>query len=118
MTDVTIEINQRGYQIVCEDGQEEHLTRLGEFLEKRLQDVIATVGQVSQDQLLVMAGLLIADELSDALAEIDVARKNPDTETARRLKDEAGEKAEAKAAHVFELIAQRIETIAESIEQA
>ena len=118
MTDVTIEINQRGYQIVCEDGQEEHLTRLGEFLEKRLQDVIATVGQVSQDQLLVMAGLLIADELSDALAEIDVARKNPDTETTRRLKEEALDKAESKAAHVFELIAQRIETIAERIEQA
>ena len=71
MSDVKIEINGRYYQIACEDGQEDHLQRLAEFLEKRLQDVVSTVGQVGQDRLLVMAGLLIADELSDAFAEID-----------------------------------------------
>jgi len=116
MSDVTIEINGRAYQIACEDGQEEHLQRLAEFLEKRLQDVASTVGQVGQERLLVMAGLLIADELSDSLAEIDEARANP--ETVRHLQDEASEKAEAKAAHIFELLADRIETIAETIEQA
>jgi len=115
MSDVTIEINGRAYQIACEDGQEEHLQRLAEFLEKRLQDVASTVGQVGQERLLVMAGLLIADELSDSLAEIDEARANPNPETVRHLQDEASEKAEAKAAHIFELLADRIETIAGAI---
>jgi cell division protein ZapA len=120
MSDVTIEINGRAYQIACEDGQEDHLERLAEFLEKRLQDVASTVGQVGQERLLVMVGLLVADDLSDSLAEIDEARANPNPnpETARRLQDEASEKAEAKAAHTFELLADRIETIAETIEQA
>jgi cell division protein ZapA len=118
MSDVAIKINGRAYQIACEDGQEDHLKTLAEFLEKRLQDVASTVGQVGQERLLVMVGLLIADELSDSLAEIDEARANPDLEAARRLQDEASEKAEAKAAHTFELLANRIETIAETIEQA
>jgi cell division protein ZapA len=116
MSDVTIEINGRAYQIACEDGQEDHLQRLAESLEKRLQHVASTVGQVGQERLLVMVGLLIADELSDSLAEIDETRTDP--ETARRLQDEVSEKAEAKAADIFELLADQIETIAETIEQA
>ena len=116
MSDVKIEINGRSYQIACEDGQEDHLQRLAEFLEKRLQDVVSTVGQVAQDRLLVMAGLLIADELSDASAEIDSARANPDPDTVKLLQDEAREKAEAKAANFFELLAERIESIADRIE--
>ena len=116
MIDVKIEINGRSYQIACEDGQEDHLQRLTDFLEKRLQDVVSTVGQVGQDRLLVMAGLLIADELSDAFAEIDSARANPDPDTVKLLQDEAEEKAEAKAAHIFELLAERIESIADRIE--
>lgn len=118
MSEVTIEINGRAYQIACEDGQEDHLQRLAAFLDKRMQDVISTVGQAGQDRLLVMAGLLIADELSDTLAEIDEARANPDAETVKQLQDDASQKAEAKAAHIFEMLAQRIETIAERIEQA
>jgi cell division protein ZapA len=117
MSDVTMQINGRAYQIACEDGQEEHLKRLAALLEKRLQDVASTVGQVGQERLLVMVGLLIADELLDSLAEIDEARTNPNPETARRLQDEASGKAEAKAAYVIELLADRIETIAETIEQ-
>ena len=116
MSDVKIEINGRSYQIACEDGLENHLQRLAEFLEKRLQDVVSTVGQVGQDRLLVMAGLLIADELSDAFAEIDSARAHPDPDTVKLLQDEAEEIAEAKAAHIFELLAERIESIADRIE--
>jgi len=118
MSEVTLTINGRGYKISCEDGQEDHLLRLAEFVDSRLQDVVSSVGQVGQDRLLVMAIILIADELSDALAEVGVARSNPDAETVQRLQGEATEKAEAKTAHVFQLLAHRIETIAECIEQA
>ena len=117
MSDVTLQINGRSYQIACEDGQEDHLTQLAEFLESRVQDVVSTVGQVGQDRLLVMVSLLIADELSDTLAETEAARSNPDAGTVQRLQGEATEKAEAKTAHIFELLADRIEAIAERIEQ-
>tara|TARA_B100000459_G_scaffold146799_1_gene114015 strand:+ start:1048 stop:1404 length:357 start_codon:yes stop_codon:yes gene_type:complete len=118
MSDVTIQINGRSYQIACEDDQEDHLRRLAEFLESRLQDVVSMVGQVGQDRLLVMASLLIADELSDTMAEIQDARSNPDLDTVQRLRGEVLEKADAKTAHFFELLAGRIEAIAERIEQA
>ena len=118
MADVTIEINRRAYQIACEDDQKAHLNRLAGFLNKRMEDVVTTVGQVGQDRLLVMVGLLIADELSDAMAEIEVARANPNPEALKQLQDEARKKTAEKAAGVFELVAQRIEAIAEEIEQS
>ena len=116
MSDMKIEINGRSYQVACEDGQEDRLRLLAASLQKRLQDVVSTVGQVGQERLLVMAGLLIADELSDALGEIASARDSSDPNSAKLLQDEAEAKAIAKTAHIFELLAERIETIADRIE--
>ena len=117
MSDVTLQLNGRSYQISCQDGQENHLQQLAKYVDSRLQEVVSTVGQVGQDRLLVMAILLIADELSDTLAEVEVARSNPDAEIVQRLQNEAIAKTEAKTAHVLELLAGRIEAIAERIEQ-
>lgn len=118
MSQVTIKINGRPYDIACEDGQEDHLRRLAEHLDRRVQEVVATVGQVGEARLLVMASLLVADELSDAYAEIDAARSDPDPETARRLQDEGAARAEARAAQVFELLADRLNALAAALEAA
>lgn len=116
MSQVTIRINGRPYEIACEDGQEDHLQRLSEYLDRRVQEVVATVGQVGDSRLLIMASLLISDELSDALSEVEAARANPDSETTKRLQDEAAARSEAKAAQAFELLADRIDAIASRIE--
>ena len=116
MSQVTIRINGRPYDIACEDGQEDHLQRLADHLEKRVQEVVATVGQIGEARVLIMASLLIADELSDAYAQIDTARADPDAETAKRLQAEGAAKAEARAAQVFELLADRLDKLASGIE--
>ena len=63
---VTVTINGRDYEIACDDGQEAHLSRLGTYVDKRIGELVAAVGQVGGARLLVMASLLLADELSDA----------------------------------------------------
>ena len=65
MAQVSVTINDRKYQITCEDGQEAHLTRLGNYVDKRLKELVAAVGQVGDAQLLVMVSLLVTDELSE-----------------------------------------------------
>ncbi len=52
MAQVTVTINSRKYQIACEDGQEAHLTRLSNYVDKRLGELVAAVGQVGDAQLL------------------------------------------------------------------
>ena len=71
MAQVAITIRGRQYQIACDDGQEAHLARLGRYLDERAADLIAATGSISEPLLLVMVGLVVADELADAAAEIE-----------------------------------------------
>jgi cell division protein ZapA len=106
---VSVTINERSYNIVCDAGQEDNLARLGEYVDRRIGQLAAAVGQVGDDRLLVMVSLLIADELSDALEQLDTLRGS-DGAASRRVDAE-----EALFAHV-ESIAERVENIASRLE--
>ncbi len=108
MSQVTVEINNRSYQIACDDGQEAHLARLGNYIDNRVQELTAAVGQVGDARLLVMVSLLLADELSDAYAELKVANNN-DGAAARLDREES-------LTAALDNVAERIETIAETLE--
>ena len=82
MTQVEITINGRQYRVACEDGQETHLTNLANYFDNKMSSLVKEVGQIGDTSLMVMAGLLIADELSDANQElIDVRRAAEDEYT-------------------------------------
>ena len=46
MASVNVTINGRSYQIACDDGQEAHLKRLGSYIDKRIAELVASVGQI------------------------------------------------------------------------
>ena len=71
MAQVTVTINDRDYEIACDDGQENHLIKLSQFVDKRLRKLTDAIGQVGDARLLVMASLLLADELSEVYTELD-----------------------------------------------
>ena len=111
MAQITVTINGREYEIACDDGQEAHLIHLAEFVDQRVQELIAAVGQVGDARLLVMANLLVADELSEACTELD----------AMRNEGRAGAVADSMVGlNLADLdqLASRIEKIAESIQQS
>ena len=111
MGQVNVEINSRKYQIACDDGQEAHLSRLGSYVDNRIGELVAAVGQIGDARLLVMVSLLVADELFDAYAELEVARKADDGASALLS-------AEEKLSTKLDSLAGRIESIAESSEEA
>ncbi len=111
MAQVTVTINGRDYQVACDDGQEAHLVRLGSYVDNRIGELTAAVGQVGDARLLVMVSLLLADELSDVYSELDVARAADAGASAMLRADET------LGANIEDL-AQRIEDIAERLEQA
>jgi cell division protein ZapA len=108
MAQVSIKINNRKYQVACDDGQEAHLSRLGNYVDKRLNELIAAVGQVGEARLLVMVSLLLTDELSDLHSEKE---HNSGSATPSARDDE-------EACEAIEKLAERIENIAASYEQA
>jgi cell division protein ZapA len=60
---IPLTVNGRSYEIACDPGQEEQLRRLGTNLAARVEQLVAKVGQVGDARLMLMAGLLVADEL-------------------------------------------------------
>jgi|AP95_1055475.scaffolds.fasta_scaffold277443_1 cell division protein ZapA len=115
MAQVSVTINGRNYPIVCDDGQEEHVSRLASYIDKRASEIAATVGQVGESRLLVMASLLIADELAEAFDEMErlqVEAKNSE----ESVRAETRETLDAKIAPVVESLAVRIENIAAGLE--
>ncbi len=109
MAQVKVEINGRGYDIACDNGQEEHLERLASFVDKRIEELITSVGQIGDARLLVMVSLLIADELADAYADL------------AKLKSENNELDEQNADRIaakLDTLAARIENIADRLVSA
>ena len=65
MAQVDITVNNQNFLIACEDGQEDRLIDLSKIVDDKVGELAAQVGQVGQNRLLVMAALVIADELVD-----------------------------------------------------
>lgn len=109
MAQVDVTINDRAYRIACDDGQEAHLTRLASYIDGRVQELVATVGQVGEARLLVMASLLVADELSETLDSFAALQDKVHSTPAA---------AEENVAEAMESLADRIERIAARLEAA
>ena len=108
MAQVDVTINDQNYRIACEDGQQEHLRALAGEVDKRITDLVSTMGQIGELRLLVMASMLMADEMGELRAQLETARGNDAREAA----------AEAQLAGTINSVAQRIETVAAAIERA
>ncbi len=65
MAQVTIRINGYAYIVGCEDGQEGHLAKMAAEIEQRISSIKAIGGQSGEARLLMLASLLLADELYD-----------------------------------------------------
>lgn len=65
MAQITITINSREYAVACEDGQEVRILQLARLLDEKAKMITAGAGQVNENMLLAMVGLLLADELSE-----------------------------------------------------
>lgn len=70
MAQVTIRINGYSYAVSCEDGQEAHLAEMASEIDRRISSIKAIGGQSGEARLLVLAALLLADELHDTKADL------------------------------------------------
>ncbi|MGH1350247.1 MAG: cell division protein ZapA [Methyloligellaceae bacterium] len=70
MSDVAVTINGLRYRLTCEEGEQEHVARLASHIDDHVLSIKRAVGSVGNDRLLVMAALMIADELWDAKNEL------------------------------------------------
>jgi cell division protein ZapA len=74
MGQVTVPVNGRSFTITCDDGQEPRIRRLAQYVDTKVAEFVSSIGQVGEARLLLLAALVIADELSDARDEFQQER--------------------------------------------
>ena len=79
MGQVSVPVNGRPFTISCEDGQEPRIRRLAQYVDAKVAGFVADVGQVGEARLLLLAALVIADELSDANDALEQERSRART---------------------------------------
>jgi cell division protein ZapA len=107
---VTVPVNGRSFTITCDDGQEPRIRRLAQYVDAKVAEFVASIGQVGEARLLLLAALVIADELSDANDEFQQERNRARAADAERVA------AADATADGIQGLAKRVEAIAERLE--
>ena len=65
MPDVSLTIAGRSYRVACRQGEEDSLREAAALVDSKSRDVIAGLGTQSEARQLLLAALLLADQLID-----------------------------------------------------
>ncbi|PWE18711.1 cell division protein ZapA [Marinicauda salina] len=113
MSKVTISLNGRAFTIGCEEGQQAYLRELASHLDGHVREISEKVGQIGDLRLLLMASLIVADELREAQGRVQTVEEELDA-LKSRLSDADSKRRNdrAQAAEALVQAAERLEALA------
>lgn len=111
MLQVSVAVGGRQYDVACPEGQEPHLQELAAHLDTKVQKLMTATRQAADQRLLIMAALLVADELFDQ-------RKGGRADSATGDAAANAAQLEEQAAAALDTYAQRIENLAARLQEA
>lgn len=76
MTVLDVTLGGLSYRVACDIGEEERLLQLSAEMNRRVEKVVRQVAGAGETMRLVMAGLMMAEELRDLRRELDALREN------------------------------------------
>jgi cell division protein ZapA len=112
MAQIMLTVNGRSYPVACDDGQEDRIRQLGQYIDGKVAEFAKKWGQVGDARLILMASLVITDELAEATT---AARTRPNGARTTPTQDHDAA-TEAVLAAGIESLAARIEAVAARLE--
>lgn len=100
MAEVMLSIGGHSYQVSCRDGEEPHLHKIADIVDRKVGEARSAVGDLGEVRQLLLASLLLADEVLEA-GKPAAALSGGEVEAA-----------------TFERLADRVEAIAAKLEKA
>ena len=79
MATVDITINDRIYKVTCDDGQENRLRLLATEADQRVRFVADELGQIGDSRLMLLAMLMVCDELYELRERTQTGNAATDT---------------------------------------
>jgi cell division protein ZapA len=110
MAQVSVTINGRSYPVACNDGEEQRIGELARYIDEKVRTFAQELGQIGETRLLVLAALMLADELAEA--------QEAATEGPGHSAGNGAAHGDGKIVAGIETLASRIEAIAAKLEAA
>ena len=101
MNDVKLSVGKRTYTLACAEGEEDHLRHLAGMVDARLAAIGADLMGQTEAKNLLIAALILADEVHEAKKAIPANRDDDD-----------------RLAETLETLAERLEKSAAKLERA
>ena len=84
MANVNIKFNNKDYLLSCDDGQEESLKKLTQFLDKKYNELKDKLGNIGENKLLLITSIQLIDEYFDLRQRV-TQQKNKLDEIAKKF---------------------------------
>ncbi len=113
MAQVTVTIDGKSYRMACDEGQEDHLIDLATRFDRYVGHLKTSFGEIGDQRLTVMAGIMVMDELSELQKRM--TGMESEIATLRKTRDDAlikADKNDAALTGALSGVAERLEALA------
>ncbi len=112
MGQVSVTLNGRTYRLECGEGEETHLIALAEYLGSHVDTMRRKFGQVGDDRLILMASLVVTDELWELRRQMQEMKSTlAEARRDRSVADELAKNAQTDLAARVAAAADRLEML-------
>jgi len=80
MSQVTIKIGGRSFDVVCQEGEENYLKTAAAMLDEEAQKLESAGARITESRMLLMAGLLLADRTAASEEKLSKTNNTPSYE--------------------------------------
>ena len=114
MAEVKLNIHGRPYGIACDDGQEDRVLEVGEYVDQRAHDIASAGAASNETHLLVLTSLVLADEIKELKDYLESNQANSSVGPAGNSAQHEEEKRQISQALLN--LTKRIDGVAERLE--
>lgn len=75
MAEISLTIHGQSYGMACDDGQEERVRALGQYVDQRLREIASVGAATNEAHLLVLASLMLTDEIFEMREQLAVMQQ-------------------------------------------
>ena len=76
MAELNLKIHGHSYGVACDDGQEERVLEVGQYVDSRASDIASAGAASNETHLLVLTSLVLADEVKELRDHLQSAQAN------------------------------------------
>ena len=112
---VEITVNGRRHSVQCGEGEEARVKGLANYIDRKVAELAIDGAKIGDARLMLLASLMVADELSDAydkIQELEAAQNGAAPSPAGAASDH-----ERHAAALIEQVAEQLNAVAAELER-